>query len=825
MTTATGAPLAPDTQQNSTLACMLLAPFKKPVLRDTLLCLAIILINLYCFHRTINGYFLADDFVHVPYLVKVFNGHADLLLQNFYTNWVQAQGTQFYRPLISLTLALDYLFWRANPVGYHITNLLYQIASSILLFLCTRRLFAFKTERESNSVGFLAGAFFAACPLHPEVVSWIIARVDSVQTAFLLASLWMYLRARDQVKPSLSRALSYSCFVLALLSKEMAITLPPTLALLELIKSEKSSFIERIKEASKATWQYWLILAIYMGVRTASLGTISGGYAGSIGQGLSSSLFKRWFQDGSFGRVLLPLNTELPGGTAHKLVRSLKLFYEVAAALVVARVALLLRDGALSVYLRRLLFAAGWFVIAMLPTYQVWNLTETLQGSRFIYLGTAPLCLLGALLIAPLRFEINCAGSKLVNLLSGIVSVLILWTCMQITYQNNSAWAQASKGVRDFRTAIENWFKVSENDGRKLVILNIPQKFAGAHMIYNAATLSVLLRPPLSSGDFSNSVVTFEPITFGSADLINISRLRRLLSEPSKYKFVRWDSTRHILVPLSLSSEPVKRELPGSDNTDSRSNGNETFLVSPPLDIASTSVDFVDVQLAYANSGTPSPQPAKNDTARITQASNVVTMSWNTQTDPIFRDSRTIALPFDTPEEMRFTVSEHKNWVGSETIHQLKFDLPDGVQIKNVTLLSGANAIPTIAPDTTAPKTDGRTVAEDVGGVSRPGTVIGPFKYDVSKVAGADHALFEISKADSWFEHYSGTFRDKKLSPEALLTKSTSEKTGQFSLPAKELDRPGFYEIRVCAVDKNGKLCGFPSDPVDLQFSAEDIKK
>ncbi|MBS2002720.1 MAG: hypothetical protein JST44_14515 [Cyanobacteria bacterium SZAS LIN-5] len=828
MTTVTGAPLAPDIQQNSTLACVLLAPFKKPVLRDTLLCLAIVLINLYCFHRTINGYFLADDFVHVPYLVKVFNGHADLLLQNFYTNWVQAQGTQFYRPLISLTLALDYLFWKANPVGYHITNLLYQIASSILLFLCTRRLFSFKTAAESNCVGFLAGAFFAACPLHPEVVSWIIARVDSVQTTFLLASLWMYLRARDLVSPPLSRALSYSCFVLALLSKEMAITLPPTLVLLELIKSEKSGFIERIKEAGKATWQYWLILAIYMGVRTASLGTISGGYAGSIGQGLSSSLFKRWFQDGSFGRVLLPLNIELPGGTAHKLVRSLKLFYELAAALLVARMALLFRDGALSVYLRRLLFAAGWFVIAMLPTYQVWNLTETLQGSRFIYLGTAPLCLLAALLISPLRFEINCAGSKLINLLSSIVSVLILWTGMQITYQNNSAWAQASKGVRDFRAAIEHWFEARENEGRKLVVLNIPQKFAGAHMIYNAATLSVLLRPPLSSKDFSDSVVTFEPITFGSADLLNISRLRRLLADSSKYKFTRWDSGKHVLVPLSLASTPLKKEIQGSDYTDSRSSGNETFLVSPPIDISSSSVDFVDVQLAQTKTTTRSSDSDSTGADRDeqgAQASNVLTMSWNTEKDPIFRDSRTIAEAFDKPKELRFTVSEHKNWVGSESIHQLKFDLPDGVKIKKVTLLSGESAIPTIAPDTTEPKKDGRTVAEDVGGVSRPGRIIGPFTYDVSKVAGADHAVFEISKADSWFEHYSGTFRDKTLSPEALLTKSTTEKSGQFSLPAQELDRPGFYEIRVCAVDKNGKLCGFPSDPIDLQFSAEDIKK
>jgi len=602
--------------------------------------------------------------------------------------------------------------------------------------------------------------------------------------------------------------LSLTCFVIALLSKEMAITLPPTLVLFEMIKSEKSNWLERIKDAVKATWHYWLIFAIYMGVRTAALGTISGGYAGSIGEGLSSSLYKRWFQDGSFGRVLLPLNTELPS-SAHKLVRSLKLFYEIAGALVLARMIFLFKEETLSTYCRRLLFAAGWFVIAMLPTYQVWNLTETLQGSRFIYLGTAPLSVLAALLITPLHFENYCNVKKFVNAASAVVALLLIWTCMQITYQNNSAWAQASKGVRAFRAAVEDWFKPGVGE-RKLVVLNIPQRFAGAHMIYNAATLSVLLRPPLSASDFSNKVVTFEPITFGAADLINISRLRRLIAQPSKYQFAKWDSIKQTLVPLNLVSGNVHKEIAGSDVTDSRTAGNESFIVSPPIDVPSASVDFVDVKI-------------KSD--KKIEPTDVITMSWNTVANPIFRDDRTLSKTVENSNQIEFTVSEHKNWVASETIHQLKFELPNGMTIEKVSLHSGENAIPTLTPNISAPSTNGRTVAEDVGGVSRPGSTLGPYTYDISKIPNADHAVVEISKADSWFEHYSGTFRDQKLSPESFIAKTLSAKSGQFNLPAKQLDRPGFYEIRVGAVDKNGKLIHYPSDPINLQFSAEDIRK
>ncbi len=815
MTTATGAPIASDNQHNASLSAAIFEPFKSPIVRDAGLFVALLLVNLFCYHRTLNGYFLADDFVHVPYLVKVFNGHPDLLLQNFYSNWVQAQGTQFYRPFISLTLALDYALWKANPAGYHLTNFLYQVASSIMLFLCTRRLFNYTNEREANTVAFLAGALFAASPLHPEVVSWIIARVDSVQTAFLLTSFWLYLRARENADRALSKILSLVCFVTALFSKEMAITLPPTLFLLELLKCEKGNLIERFKFALKQTWLYWLILAIYLGVRTAALGTVSGGYAGSIGQGLSSSIFKRWFQDGSFLRVLLPLNAELPA-SAHRLVRTLKLLYELVSVLVVARMIVLARIGMLANYTRWLSFACAWFVIAMLPTYQVWNLTETLQGSRFIYLGTAPLSLMLALLVAPLHFPAPGRFKKILNAAAGVLAILLVWTFMQMSYQNNSAWAQANKGVRGFRAAVESWFEHKKSDRgssdkSKLVVLNIPQRYSGAHMIYNAATLSVLLRPPLCSQDLSDKVVTFEPITFGDADLINISRLRRLLNQQDRYHFVRWDNNSQHLVPLNLVPAQSSMKLNGSEITDSTSEKFRSFLVSPPIDIASTSIDFVDIAL---------------DRGQKLKPSDVITMSWNTIDDPNFRGQHTLTQAIEDADPVRFDVSEHKNWVLSETIHQLKFELPSGVAIKSVLMQNGTTLIPTLTPDTSSPSATGRTVTEDVGGVSRPGSNIGFFSYDASKIPGADHVVIELSKADSWFEHYSGTYRDKKLSPEtSVVLKEPELRKEHFSTPAKQLDRPGFYEIRVSAVDKNGKLIGYPSDPISLQFSAEDIRK
>ncbi len=42
----------------------------------------------------------------------------------------------------------------------------------------------------------------------------------------------------------------------------------------------------------------------------------------------------------------------------------------------------------------------------------------------------------------------------------------------------------------------------------KYFILNIPQSYRGAHMLYNGATMSVMLRPPLADKDIVDRIYT-----------------------------------------------------------------------------------------------------------------------------------------------------------------------------------------------------------------------------------------------------------------------------------------------------------------------------
>lgn len=831
MNTAANTKEPPGTRNDSPAQSCRTAGLLSSRYLDFVIFAALIGINLACFYRTISGFFLADDFVHVAYLYKVFNGHPELLAQNFITNWMQAEGTQFYRPFISLTLALDYLLYGVNATGYHITNLVYQTLSSLFLFLAARRLFPNTKRADATILAFFTAAFFAANPLHPEVVSWIIARVDSVAATFYLASLYFFLCFAQSDNSRLKRAhlaVGLGTFALSLISKEMAITLPPTLVLWSLLcEQTEGGLLARVKRAAALTWPFWLMLFAYLGWRTLVLGTFSGGYAGSIGEGLSNSLAKRWLYDNSFSRVIFPFNDEL-FSPSDRLRKQLKLLYQLAGALFIARILIILLQRTAIQLLARLGFALGWFVLAMVPTYQVWNLTQSLQGSRFIYLGTAPLCLLLALLIFPsvhAPARLAAAGKEhwsegrlasVLRMASVALMGCLLAVYITITTKNNSAWYYAGKGVKLLKERlVEALDKMPA--GQNLILLNVPQRYCGAHMLYNAATMGVLLSPPMCKQDYNQRVFTFEPMTYGDSDLICTSRLKRLLQDKSRsFKVVAWNEKTYELVPLEPATDEsaLHPKLSGLPVNLAQS---EQMLVSPMLNLKPLSIDFVDVKTSVT--------PEKNGS----DADGYLELWWTTEQKPEFAAQRRLARKLkDGASSYRFDVSQHKSWLMSNTIRQIAVSTtgaPYTVRIDAVDFGNGRSEIPMLAPATSARNADGRQMLEDNMGVCRPGKIIGPFNYSAANIKGARHVIFEISKPDSWFEHYSGELRDKQKSREAL---ASGELPGlaaaDYAIATDKIVQPGFYELRIVALGADGSVAGYCSEPLNFQINAEDLK-
>ncbi len=129
-------------------------------------------------------------------------------------------------PLTWLSLMLDTQIFGVNASGYHLTNLLFHMLNTILLFLVLHRM-----TRTLWPSAFVA-ALFAIHPLHVESVAWIAERRDVLSAFFMMLTLGAYSYYVEQ--RNLTRyAFVLLFFILSLMAKPMLVTLPFVLLLLD----------------------------------------------------------------------------------------------------------------------------------------------------------------------------------------------------------------------------------------------------------------------------------------------------------------------------------------------------------------------------------------------------------------------------------------------------------------------------------------------------------------------------------------------------------------------------------------------------------------
>ena len=90
---------------------------------------------------------------------------------------------QFWHPLTWLSLMFDYQLFGLNAGGYHMTNLILHILSTLLLFWLFNRM----TGALWKSA--FVAALFALHPLHVESVAWISERKDVLSAFFWMLTL------------------------------------------------------------------------------------------------------------------------------------------------------------------------------------------------------------------------------------------------------------------------------------------------------------------------------------------------------------------------------------------------------------------------------------------------------------------------------------------------------------------------------------------------------------------------------------------------------------------------------------------------------------
>ena len=326
--------------------------------------------------------FVVDDsllLAHNPYVLS-FHSLKEIFSQDFWG--FRGTATGYYRPIVMVTLLVERVLFGVSPPAYHLVNAILNGLVVVLVYGLARKLWP------EGTGALWAGATFAALPLHVENVAPVSGISDLECALFLLLAMWIYLGPGNS-RPRLPRIYSWlaaAMFLLAVLSKEVALALPLLLIFYDVFLRAGSP--SRPKIPFENYVPFFLLLALYLALRLAIFGSITK-VTGASGPGLKET-------------VLSALG--LMGTYAFKLVWPQHLAYFVkfrppegwlALDVVLGVVFLLLAATAFFRHWRRdprVSFAILWFLLFLGPVLNVRWLGFAAYGERYLYIPSVAFC-------------------------------------------------------------------------------------------------------------------------------------------------------------------------------------------------------------------------------------------------------------------------------------------------------------------------------------------------------------------------------------------------------------------------------------------------
>jgi len=165
------------------------------------------------------------------------------------------------RPLINLSLAVNYALGGYNVWGYHALNLIVHILAGLTLFGIVRRTLLQPSLRErfgnaANGLALAVAVLWTVHPLQTESVTYVIQRAESMMGLFYLLTLYCFIRGADSVKPRAWYGLCVAACALGMASKEVMISAPVIVMLYD-----RAFVSESFRDAWRQRWRLYLGLA------------------------------------------------------------------------------------------------------------------------------------------------------------------------------------------------------------------------------------------------------------------------------------------------------------------------------------------------------------------------------------------------------------------------------------------------------------------------------------------------------------------------------------------------------------------------------------
>jgi len=196
------------------------------------------------------------------------------------------------RPLVNLSLAINYAIGGTEVVGYHVFNLAIHIMAGLALFGIVRRSLQLPALRErfgpgdsSLPLAFTIALLWTLHPLQTESVTYIIQRAESLVGLFYLLTFYCFVRSLASPRSTRWQILTVLACLLGMASKEVMASAP-----LLILLYDRALVSGTFRDAWQRHRQLYLGLAatwVPLGWLVAGTGS-RGGTAGFGAGGISS---------------------------------------------------------------------------------------------------------------------------------------------------------------------------------------------------------------------------------------------------------------------------------------------------------------------------------------------------------------------------------------------------------------------------------------------------------------------------------------------------------------------------------------------------------
>lgn len=339
----------------------------------------------------------------------------DLLLSPVNSNW---------HPVTLFSLALDYEFFGRKPLGFHLSNLILHMLTTVFVFLSMRLIF--KDYWQSIFIA----AIFSVLPLNVESIAWIAERKGLLAGLGFILTLYMHLQYKNTGKIKFYY-FSIIFFLLGLLSKASIVFTPILIVIVDFYLLKKSSqfSFHKLKPLLKEKIPYFFIAIIFT-VITIYVHYYTGAMESATVIEFSDKIKNTIISYSTYLRqFILPYDLSVFYGYRidHKLSK--------VGIILIGLIFITVFFYKIRKHKPYLLFGWLWFIFAIAPTSGIIQTGIHAHADRYMYIPSIGLIIILVVFFAHASAKFRYGQTLFLSLMFGLVLLF-----MTLSYYQTRHW-------------------------------------------------------------------------------------------------------------------------------------------------------------------------------------------------------------------------------------------------------------------------------------------------------------------------------------------------------------------------------------------------